>query len=96
MIYVDESAIHGKGLFAKRNIKKNEILGTVEGKKTKKNGPYVLWISEDQGFEVKNDLRYINHSAKPNAIYYDDLTVVAIRNIKKGEEITHNYGEEWK
>ncbi len=40
-------------------------------------------------------MKYINHSAKPNAVYYDDFTVVALRNIKADEEITHYYGEGW-
>ena len=38
-----------------------------------------------------NDLRYINHHPDPNAVYYDDLTVYALRDIAPGEEITHNY-----
>jgi SET domain-containing protein len=27
--------------------------------------------------------------------YYDDLSVVALRNIEPGEELTHHYGEDW-
>ncbi len=92
--YTQESAIHGKGLFAARRIAKGEVLGTVTGKWTKRNGPYVLWVEEDKGFRVECDFRFINHSAKPNAAYYDTLEVCALRNIKKGEEITHDYQSE--
>lgn len=97
LVYVKESDIHGKGLFAKKNIKAGEILGEVKGKPTKKDGPYVLWMDDARkGFEVSCIFKYINHHNKANACYYDDLTVVALKNIRKGEEITHNYGEEWQ
>ncbi len=95
MYQVSNSSIHGKGLFATTRIKKGTLIGNVEGRKTKRNGSYVLWITDDQGFLVQNEMKYINHSAKPNAAYYDDLTVVALRNIKAGEEITHHYQSEF-
>ena len=44
-----------------------------------------------QGIEVLCNLKYINHSEDPNACYYDDLSVVALRDIEPHEEITHNY-----
>lgn len=96
MVYVKESKIHGNGLFAKRRIKKGELIGTVKGRKTKRDGPHVLWMDGGQGFRVECDLKYINHAKKANAAYYEDLTVVALRDIKKDEEITHYYGEEWE
>lgn len=43
-----------------------------------------------------NDARFINHSCNPNceAVNYDDeeLWIEAICDIKKGEELTYNYG----
>lgn len=95
MIKVAKSNIHGKGLFAEKPIRKNTIIGEVKGRKTSEDGPHVLWLNDGQGFLVENEMRYINHSAKPNAVYYDDLTVVALKDIKAGEEITHYYGEDW-
>ena len=91
LTYVAQSKIHGKGLFARKNIKKNTVLGYLEGKPTRRDGDYVLWITETEGFQVTCDLRYINHADKPNAVYYDDLSVVILRNISADEEITHNY-----
>ena len=52
---------------------------------------YTLWV-KDKPYEVKCDLRFINHSGEPNAIYYDDFTVVALKDIQKGEELLHDYG----
>ncbi len=93
---VKESPIHGKGLFASKAIKKGELLGRIEGPKARKDGPYVLWIEEDHGVRVSGALKYINHSSKPNSCYYNDLTVMTIKNVKAGEEITHYYGEGWE
>jgi len=91
LAYVSDSLIHGQGLFARINIPKDTIIGILQGKPCKRNGCYVLWLSETRGFKVSCDLKYINHADKPNACYYDDLSVVALRNIEANEEITHNY-----
>ncbi|MDJ0779666.1 MAG: SET domain-containing protein [Gammaproteobacteria bacterium] len=90
--HVADSAIHGLGLFASETIPAGQVIGYLRGKPTRRDGTYVLWISETEGFEVACDLRYINHSDRPNACYYDDLSVVALRDICPGEEITHDYG----
>ena len=95
MYYVSESPVHGRGLFASRTIEEGEVLGKLKGKPTTADGPHVLWITENRGFEVSCDLRFINHSKQPNAIYYDDLTVVALCEIEPGEEIVHDYGDDW-
>ena len=89
--YVADSAIHGKGLFANTTIPGGATIGWLNGKPCSTDGDYVLWISEREGIEVLCDLMYINHSDEPNACYYDDLSVVALRDIDPYEEITHNY-----
>jgi SET domain-containing protein len=95
LTYVANSPIHGKGLFAKTIIKKDTVIGHLEGEHTTQDGIYVLWIDHENGIEVCCDLKYINHSEEPNACYYDDKTVVALRDIAQGEEITHNYEADW-
>lgn len=94
-VSVMDSAIHGKGLFANRKIKAGEVLGRCRTKPSTNPGLYTLTLDAGEEVDVVCDLRYINHSPKPNAIYYDDLTVVALRKIKPGEEITHHYGDDW-
>jgi hypothetical protein len=89
--YVAASTIHGKGLFASTTIPGGAIIGWLNGKPSTTDGDHVLWISEREGIEVLCDLRYINHADEPNACYYDDLSVVALRDIEPYEEITHNY-----
>ena len=92
LTYVEISKIHGKGLFARTVIPKNTVIGILEGKPCKRDGAHVIWLSETRAFKVSCNLKYINHADKPNACYYDDLSVVALRDIKAHEEITHDYG----
>lgn len=92
--YVSRSKIHGKGLFAACAIPAGSIIGWLRGKPAERDGRYVLWLSATSAIEVTCDLRYINHSDRPNACYYDDLSVVALRDIAPREEITHNYASD--
>ncbi len=89
--YVAPSSIHGQGLFAGVDIDQGAVIGHLRGVPSSKDGPHVLWINESEAIEVQCDLKYINHSDQPNACYYDDLSVVALKAIRRGEEITHNY-----
>jgi len=96
LTYVGDSEIHRRGLFARVNIPEATIIGRLMGRPSKRDGNYVLWLSETQGFEVRCNLKYINHADRPNACYYDDLSVVALRDIQPDEEITHDYeSSEW-
>ena len=93
---IKESHIHGKGLFASCHINEGDVIGCIKYKPVKEDGPYVLWIDADTGIQVDSDLKYINHHAEPNACYCEDLQVVALRDILVDEEITHDYGDDWK
>jgi SET domain-containing protein len=89
--YIARSPIHGKGVFASRPIKEGEIIGKLNVSPATRNGHHVLWLTENHKVRVHCPLRYVNHSEDPNAVYYDTLEVVALRDIEKGEEITHDY-----
>ena len=95
-VLVKKSNIHGMGLFAAKKIRKGDVIGELEVTPTQEDGPHVLWVAEGEKYTVSGPLAYINHSVKPNAVYYDDLTVVAIKDIRAGDEITHHYGDEWE
>ena len=95
--YVDNSPIHGKGVFAKKKIRKGTFLGTYEGQPTRKDDTYVLWVDEEGtwvGIDGENELRWLNHSSRPNA-EFDGADLFAIRTIQPDEEITFFYGPEW-
>ncbi|HJX17207.1 MAG TPA: SET domain-containing protein [Acidiferrobacterales bacterium] len=94
LIYVTTSNIHGKGLFARKRIRAGTLIGQIDGRPTSIDGPYVLWLTQSEGVEVRCQLKYINHCDEPNAIYYDTLEVIALRDIQRDEEITHNYDSE--
>lgn len=87
------SPIHGHGLFTNIAIKKGDLLGRCRVKIIPEPNSHTLWC-EDGYFEVLCKLKYINHSEEPNVVYYDDFTVVALRNISVGDELTHCYGED--
>lgn len=93
---VKNSKLHGSGLFSKKDIKKDTVIGTLQGATVTEDGPHVLWMNDGQDkFKVENQLKYINHSKQPNVAYYDDFTVVALCDITAGVELLHNYGEDW-
>lgn len=93
MVRVAQSPIHGKGLFAAVAIPRGEYIGTYLGPDAKKNGSHVLWVDagdEWVGRRGMNRLRYLNHSAQPNA-EFDGFDLYALRRIRPDEEITIDY-----
>ena len=58
--YIDKSIIHGIGVFSKKNINKNSIIGIVMINKVPFNFIFVPNITDDFG-------RFINHSYKSNS-----------------------------
>ncbi len=89
--FVADSPIHGKGLFAKKAIREGVSLGRLQGMLTEEDGTYVLWLNKRTGLEITNEFRFINHDSNPNCAL-TDTEVVTLRAIKKGEELTHDYG----
>lgn len=100
LAYVDASPIHGKGLFARVDIPEETFIGTYSGPATDVDGMHVLWLyneetGEWEGIDGKNEMRFLNHSADPNAEWWDN-ELYSIRHIARGEEITFHYGEDWE
>ncbi len=95
--YVEDSEIHGKGLFARTEIKVGTYLGDYEGPETTDNGMHVLWTEDEDGNWIgrdgKNALRYLNHDVQPCA-EFDGYELYAVENIEQHQEITIDYGEE--
>ncbi len=95
---VKKSKIHGRGLFARRWIARGTVLGKCRTRRHENQSPtpHTLWLDEKNTVEVLCKFRYINHSKTPNVAYYDDLTVVALKPIKPGDELAHDYGDAWE
>lgn len=95
LVYVCDSPVHGRGVFASQPIRRGQRIGVFEWAETRRDGKFVLWVERDDGSEMgcrgTNEMRYLNHSKRPNA-EFDDFDVVAIRNIKADAEIFIDYG----
>lgn len=92
---VSESPIHGSGLFARIKIEPDALIGEYSGAATQANDMHVLWVWNEQndsweGVNGDNELRFLNHSDKPNAEFYG-TELYALREINAGEEITFDY-----
>ncbi len=97
----------GRGLFALEPIPRGacviEYIGRTLGldEMAKDAGLYYFWVSDFamiDGNIKDNTARYINHSCAPNCeVDGPDgrIFVMAKRNIKAGEELTYDYGDEY-
>ena len=91
--YVAPSPIHGKGLFARERLRRGSYIGTYLGPAAQRNGSHVLWVEAEEGWIGRRGfkrLRYVNHSAAPNA-EFDGFDLYALRTIAADEEITIDY-----
>ncbi|MBI3623480.1 SET domain-containing protein-lysine N-methyltransferase [Candidatus Pacearchaeota archaeon] len=101
------SKIHGNGGFAKKDIKKGTKLIEYIGKKitkeeaervSDKDGVFLFELSKKwdiDGNVPENTARFINHSCDPNCdfeIKNKQIWIRAMKDIKKGEELSYNYG----
>ncbi len=100
-IEVKNSLINGSGLFATQDIKKDVRISYIAGKQAIKLPKTVEealsipnWFGLSRMFWIDPEgtpFQYLNHSCEPNAAIVGRKTLVAMRNIKKGEEITIDY-----
>jgi uncharacterized protein len=104
---VRESKIHGRGLFAIADIAKDEIVAVkgghiVDGKTLRQRitpvlGPVEIQIDDDLFIapvteeERELSMLYSNHSCDPNLGVRGEITFVATRDIRAGEELTHDW-----
>lgn len=96
---------YGWGVYATKPLKKNELVAVAGGyvmtlseiKKLPKRLEYFSFQIEEQLYfgvkksnEVEDDCRF-NHSCAPNLGQRNQLSLVALRDIKAGEELTFDY-----
>jgi SET domain-containing protein len=97
----------GLGLFATRSFKKGDRIIEYFGRTISNaeaytsRSKYLFEVNTRKtvdGTTRKNIARYINHSCRPNCepeIEQGRIFIDAIRNIKSGEELSYDYGEEY-
>lgn len=99
---IRQSSIGGRGLYAKKPIKKNDLVvvwggtyvGFEDAEKAKQEGKLVMqW--DDNLFSVEERGEglgyYINHSCEPNLWMEGAYALIATRDIKDGEELNADY-----
>ena len=106
---VGKSSIHGRGLFASRPLRKGEIVaikgGHILDRRTlSRVGPRIAasYIQIANGFyigalrraDVGRNKLFINHSCEPNVGIKGQITFVALRAIRAGEELTYDWAME--
>jgi SET domain-containing protein len=102
-----QSAIHGIGGFAAKDIQNGERVIDYVGERIDRweslrrcegNNEYIFALSEEDHMDGNvewNAARLINHSCEPNCeavMEEGKIWIVARRRIAAGEEITFNYG----
>jgi len=92
---VGPSPIEGKGLFAKRQIRKGEIVA-IKGRIA---ASYIqiadgFFLGAHTAAEVRRNKMFINHSCAPNLGIRGQIMFVALRDIRAGEELTYDWAME--
>jgi SET domain-containing protein len=110
-IYRVGRSFTGLGLFATKPIKRRAYIATYRGRRIPteeadrreaRGARYMFEWSKRwtiDGSPRWNIARYINHSCRPNAepvFRKGRIVIVALRRIEPGEEITYNYGKEYR
>lgn len=99
-VHIGKSSIHGNGVIASQDIKRGEIAFIIKGKlvkwkvvdqKTSLYGPNWIGIGKDEWIDPIGLSPLLNHSCDPSCGIKGRVTVVALKNIKRGEEITIDY-----
>jgi len=105
-VAAQESSIHGRGLFAKGPIVKDEVIcvkgGYIFDRRVLQSMPDWFRAAEVQVAEdlfigpLKEDERegsmiFSNHSCDPNIGVRGQIVFVAMRDIESGEELTHDW-----
>jgi SET domain-containing protein len=94
------SPIHRLGLFIGEDIEKGELICHIKGtvmRKTNLNrrdalaNPNWIGIAKNKWFNPEKPYEYINHSYVPSAGIRGKISLIALRSMKKGEEITIDY-----
>ncbi len=97
-VVIKKSKIQGKGVFAGRNFKKGEVvlkwklkvLSKTDVDRLAKRQKHYLYKFGGKFYLQQSPEKFVNHSCDPNT-KTKGFSDIAIKNIKKGEEITSKY-----
>jgi hypothetical protein len=102
-IRVVRSPIDGYGVITLKPFAEGDTIAEIDGVLWKEgdgvDDRYSLWLEDGLFFDMVDQTRFINHSCEPNSIIdagiTDDgqawATVIALKAIAIGEEVTYDY-----
>lgn len=109
-VFVEESDIHGKGIFISTDIPRGRKILSIKGelidgnecmrREDEEDNVYIFWNYEDMYIDtaMTDKIKYINHNCDFNCDIVDEkkngLKLIAYKDIKAGEELTIDYGYE--
>lgn len=107
-IYVTESGIHGEGLFSGVDIPAGEKIMVISGdvisaeecvrRENEEDNVYIFWVNDNCYIDtaMTDKIKFLNHHCDFNCDIMDrdgkSLYLIAYRDVKKGEELTIDYG----
>ena len=108
-VVINASKVAGRGAFALKPIKEGDIVERCPALEVTDKDiggellNYVFYGSaENRRLVAMGYGMLFNHSAQPNVAYYREdaptgaeLIIYALRDIRKGEEMYYNYGDDW-
>ena len=90
-IYLKDTDKYGKSIFAGRNFIKGKTIFVISGPIIKTPTIYTVSIDFDLYIDPLLPGRFLNNSCEPSCGIKNRTEVVAMRDLKKGEEITIDY-----
>ena len=108
-VVIDASKVAGRGAFAQKAIREGDIVERCPALEVTDKDiggellNYVFYGSaENRRLIAMGYGMMFNHSPQPNVAYYREdgptgaeLIIYALRDIRKGEELYYNYGDDW-
>jgi uncharacterized protein len=108
-VRIDASRVAGRGAFALKPIREGDIVERCPALEVTDKDiggellNYVFYGSaENRRLVAMGYGMLFNHSPQPNVAYYREdgptgaeLIIYALRDIRKGEELYYNYGDDW-
>jgi len=109
LVRIAASTVSGRGAFAMHDIREGETIErcpALEVTDKDVGGELLNYVfygsTENSRLVAMGNGMLFNHSSTPNVAYYLEQTAIGpelilytLRNIRKGEELFYNYGDDW-
>ena len=99
-IYVCSSKIHGLGISIGENATRGDVIAQIKGdlqfkvnkdEKDALDNPDWVGVDKNQWIDPAKPYKFLNHSCNPTSGMKGKVTLVALRDLKEGDEVTIDY-----